>query len=111
MELGLLFSWGTSAAIVLHLWFTYLCVWFCLYCVSAPPTCLVWFLLYVLSSGIFFSASLLSLQVSLKDSCSVYSCNFVVPMGGDSSGSPYSAILTILIFSPPLLSELSVSFA
>lgn len=31
---------------------------FCLYCVSAPPTCLVWFLLYVLSSGIFFSASL-----------------------------------------------------
>ena len=31
---------------------------FWLYCVSAPSTCLIWFLLYVLSSEIFFSASL-----------------------------------------------------
>lgn len=31
---------------------------FWLYCVSAPSTCLIWFLLYVLSSENFFSASL-----------------------------------------------------
>ena len=51
-----------------------------LYRVSIPPTCLIVIPFCVSSYGKIFSASL---QVILIDGCSVSSCNFGVPMGGD----------------------------